>query len=121
MAKIVIFEDSHMDIYYRYAKLIRGSKEHEFHLYALFHERNFDDMKSLGFKSITDGIHEDIIEADFYFIDGLEGDCFYLLRRLPRKKTFLISGDPYLCKDAKSEGYNVPHSSDIENIVNGQK
>jgi len=125
MAKIVIFEDNRSDFNFRYGELIG---QHEVIVYALGifsveHERymqnartafeqgkytrkQYDDLLNAK-KHIHLGIPKEIPEADFYFTDGLDGECFSLLNRLPRDRSYLLSGDPNIREAAISSNFNT--------------
>jgi len=121
MAKVVIFEDSIGLAIERYKRLV---KDHDVHVFMLIDRKDFDADLSLliwnGFKEtqVYPGIlDEEIMDADVYFVDGLEGKCFDLLPRLPKEKTYLVTMNENYEERAVSEGYNVALEREIPGIV----
>lgn len=55
-------------------------------------------------------------EADIYFTDGLGGECFDILERLPKERSFLYSGNVVLQKTAKKRGYELV-TNNLEKIL----
>jgi hypothetical protein len=117
MAKIMIYEDSRNSLIERYASLnsehdvnvrIKGNllwenlelEKEKYGKIIDLSEAGFDHNKILP---LTPKFQEE--DADIYFVDGLDGDCFNLLERLPKDKTFLNTGDGYLEREAIKRGY----------------
>jgi hypothetical protein len=134
--KIVIFEDDSGDFNRRYGAATRGHDvtayatgyfemeeiEHREDIKSMLEEGiinkdEFDEM-SEDSKKIYLGIPQEIPDADFYFTDGLNGDCFSILEKLPKDRSYLVSGDSGLREEAISLGYQTAHEFDIESIVN---
>jgi hypothetical protein len=59
-------------------------------------------------------------EGSVYFVDGLYDVCFSILPRLPKEKTYLVSGNPFIRKNVAEMGFEVIGDIDntrIRNIV----
>lgn len=117
MAKVIVYEDSVDDFIDRYQSLTGA---HDVHLRAegmlrgLFgeeHMRDFqlDKLVNAGFSRENVGLGDvdNIEDADVYFVDGLMGNCFAYLNVLPKDRTFLNSGDPFIVGDARAKGFNI--------------
>lgn len=118
MAKIAIFEDDINDLVRRYNDLVR---DNEVHVYltdfiipnASLLERVLDFLEKKGFRrenihpnygkkdSGVNFSHAEVVDADFYFLDGLQGYCFLEMEyyKLPVDKCYIVS-DNYLIHDS---------------------
>ena len=52
-----------------------------------------------------------------YFVDGLNGHCFYLLSDLPKERTFVNSDSQTVNQEAKKRGFNVVGNESVDAIV----
>jgi len=122
MAKIMIYEDSDMDLIGRYADL---NKKHDVSVCLVDYNKNsplFNSLKGYGFdlnkityaKRVLD--IKEIPQADVYFTDGLGWDVLNLLNKLPKNKTYLLTADEDLQKKAKEKGYKLA-TGDLEKII----
>ncbi len=129
--KIVIIEDEARDIenFYRFL-----SNEKEVYIYYAISQKKAEELeadgmlemdfmifsgriKELGFKE--NNIFSDLkylrSDADFYFIDGLEGSFDAVGSSLQKNKVYIISTDLNLRKLAEQKGYKTADKK-IENI-----
>jgi hypothetical protein len=128
MAKIMIYEDEDNALISRYSGL---NKNHDVSVCMVGEIASImkdeyspilDSLEKSGFNlSQIKGAKypnriEEIPEADVYFTDGLVGDCFGILERLPKNRAYLNTDDNVLQKRAKEEGYNLV-SGDLEKII----
>ena len=124
--KIAIFEDSFQDLKRRYGGLVENY-ELLIHFYGFdYNPKNtiwsptlgkripmFEFMlREDGFKefSITEDFPRtlrEIPQADLYFTDGLEGDCFSLLELLPADRSFAYTNNPRIRDRLCAEGKTV--------------
>ena len=112
MAKIIIYEDLLLDLIWRYSDLTR---EHEIHG-RLVHPESIrpwtgKELVNCGFdpKNFRD-ISPDLYKkekADLYLLDGLDGDCFRLIKKLPKNRTYINSNSPEINKRARELGLNL--------------
>lgn len=122
MAKILVYEDNENDLIERYASLTAKHDVYVRHTsvgfgFGWYHE----GFRKHGFNpdNLQDGYGNPSEEsADVYFLDGLNGICFYLLRDLPRDKSFVNSDSSSIIKQAKEQGFNVVETETVEEIVN---
>lgn len=123
MAKIIIYEDNLRDAMLRYQRL---TPQHEVHIRYLGRgtKLQFDfDREELS----RSGFNPDNIKAeygtpkkestDIYFLDGMLGHCFNIIKNLPRSQAFINSSDPLIIKEAKEKGFNVVEREAVEAIV----
>ncbi|MBS3122623.1 hypothetical protein J4434_07110 [Candidatus Woesearchaeota archaeon] len=122
MAKILIYEDNESDLIERYASLTGNHNVHVRHTPSggfgdgWYHER----FRKYGFNpdNFQDGYGNPSEEsADVYFLDGLNGICFYFLRDLPRDRAFVNSDSTSITKQAKEQGFNVVEEETVDEIV----
>ncbi len=133
MAKVMIYEDEIESLVNRYSSL---TKNHDVSVLMVGNIVRFldDDLEELGEKGFNTskikGVffanrignpnwgeeYVEIPDADVYFTDGLSGDCFYILKNLPKEKSYLITGDEVIEEKAKEEGYQLA-SGDLEEII----
>ena len=92
MSKVVVFEDGNIDACDRYGSLLENHDVHLFYLVSPFRTLILREIGGFKESQIYPEVPEKIMEADFYFTDGLNGKCFDILPRLPRDKTFVVSG-----------------------------
>jgi hypothetical protein len=116
MAKIMIYEDSAVDLIDRYVSLTR---DHEVH--AIYRGRLpgyvRDSLEVEGFKV---GEYKDPSQesADVFFLDGMRGACFSILEKLPRDRSFLKTHDSGLEMEALKQGYQVlPYGTTPEEAI----
>jgi hypothetical protein len=123
MVKIIVFEDDEIDTNLRYRSLLedhqvnvrivdfRGDhfRNEMFREYLV--KKGFDG--SLIHKFSSTSTEE---SADIYFVDGLVGNCFRILPKLPKEKTYLNSGDASIVDSARCEGYKILEGS-IDDVV----
>ena len=61
---------------------------------------------------------KDIPQADIYFTDGLQGDCFQLLKLLPVDKSFIYTNNPIIRDELRSQGRRVLEwESDLVKVI----
>jgi hypothetical protein len=118
MAKIMIYEDDPRDLVSRYSSL---NENHDVHV-RLTSIYNEDEIREAGFdfskieKIIIDDLPEEMPEADVYFTDGLVGNCFKILEKLPKERSYLLTDHGFYRMIAKNEGYQLADGF-LEDII----
>ena len=120
MAKVLIYEDGEDDLIARYASL---TTQHDVHVRhnktgPMFwvHER----FSEFGFnpENFQNGYGNPKEEsADVYFVDGLKGYCFEILKNLPRDRAFINTDSPSIVDEAKQKDFNVVGNESVDVIV----
>ena len=120
MAKVLIYEDGEDDLIARYASLTTQHDVHVRHnrVGPMFwdHER----FREFGFnpENFQNGYGNPKSEsADVYFLDGLNGHCFYILPDLPKERIFVNSSSEMVNQEAKKRGFNVVGNESVDAIV----
>ena len=119
MARVMIYEDSKEDLIERYEDLprlhdvsVRSLDNRDWSVdEAPFRKAGFDLSKIRDYDPT-----EEIVGADIYFVDGLNGICFNILPRLPRERTFLNTGHHSIRESAKKQGYQILETTPEEAI-----
>jgi hypothetical protein len=119
MAKIVIFEGGSFDTCFRYGFLVPN---HDVHVYMLTRYFNTEraHLVQNGFEKsqiYPVGPKEEIISADIYFLDGLEGKCLDFFPSLPKGKAFLVSGGLEIEAKVSHAGYQVASEGQVSQLV----
>jgi len=119
MAKVVIFEDGSLETCIRYGSLVA---DHDVHVYMLTHyfkgarsqlvEKGFEESQI--YPELPEG---EIMPADIYFLDGLEGKCLEIFPRLPKEKAFLVSGNSRIVGRVQRAGFQVTSERQISRLV----
>jgi len=126
MAKIIVCEDGYNDLLERYKRLGPAGHDVYAYLYDRFNGVFFEDpqthtvsltekfakfYESAQFKEVRpyadfrDALRVgNIPAADWYCLDGLNGDCLQLAEKLPQEKVLLVSGDPDIRRKGKKKG-----------------
>ncbi|MBU0466119.1 MAG: hypothetical protein KJ718_06375 [Nanoarchaeota archaeon] len=108
MAKVIIYEDEEKSVCRRYKGLLEG---HDVHLRLCWLGRaDLHFLMEQGFpeQNIRNEFGDSRQEkADVYFVDGLDGECFDILPKLPKKCSFLHSGNERIRDEARRQGYQV--------------
>jgi len=111
MAKIAVYEDSHIDAELRYGSLL---DDHEFHIYftdlpGVTFEEIKPTLTEIGFhpERIYFGLPDEPMKADAHFVDGLRGDCMKILPKLPKDKAYMVSINLRWQEEAEKLGYEV--------------
>lgn len=121
MARIVIFEDNILETNLRYGTLVPQNDVHIF-----MESTHFEGAKLFlarrGFTasqiySRLPGKGEEIMDADIYFVDDLEGSCMEFTDKLPKGRTFLVSRKPWIEQRWVDAGYNIASEKEVPEIV----
>lgn len=111
MTKVIIYEDNAYDLVGKYFGLSKEKYDIHVRFGFMNHPGNvgvLELLASKGFNNVKDLDFDSAFEeADVYFVDGLKGYCFEVLRQLPRERSFLFSGDSDLVNEAKKQGYQT--------------
>ena len=121
--KIVVYEDHWSDVRRRYKPFIGG---HDFEIYVHLNtderfNRALEYLTENGFPSeiIHFGIPQETPEADLYFCDGLNGYALKVLPKLPKDKSFLLSGDDCLVARVRAEDFGIVDSQEkLDSLIN---
>lgn len=123
--RIAIYEDYWRDVRVRYSQFL-GKHDLQVYLHLNKEEtfnRGRDYLVEKGFSkdNIHFGIPDEIPEADLHLCDGLDRHCFQILPRLPKGKSFLLSGDEEIRKTAQLERYPIINSlEELEKLYSGR-
>jgi hypothetical protein len=120
MAKVIIYEDSLQGMIWKYEGL--GASQHDVHVRSvgpdLISPNCESALSGIGFSpSQVREFDGEIEEADVYFVDGLYGDFFSIMSKLPREKAFLNSRNPQNTEAAKRMGYKVLEEMSPEEAI----
>ena|SRR3989344_946745 len=125
MAKVLIYEDGEDDLIARYASL---TSQHDVHVR---HDPRGDfgpsSLKWENERFRKHGFNPDYFQngygnpkeesADVYFVDGLKGYCFEILKNLPRDRAFINTDSPSIVDEAKQKDFNVVGNESVDVIV----
>ena len=103
--KIVIYEDSFGAILIRYEALLACHDVEVIFIehFNILERKEQKGLEQKGFKlqkaaKLSEAPTPD---ADIYFVDGLSGNFHFILARLPRDKTYLVTGSERYCEIAE--------------------
>ena len=120
MVKIIIYEDGDEDLIDRYSHL---TKEYDIHVrYTSTAFWNIERFRRNGFNPdnfIDIGEISEKEDADIYFLDGLGGHCFNVIKfkNLPKERVFINTNSKYVNENAKRMGFNIVGNRRVEDIV----
>jgi|WetSurMetagenome_2_1015567.scaffolds.fasta_scaffold985311_2 hypothetical protein len=131
MAKVMIYEDEFRALFNRYSDLVDNHDVsvcmvgRDVRLLGAYskslQESGFDNSKVKGIIDIKSEPKPNWVQnppkADIYFMDGLNGDCFHILKFLPKDKTYLFTGDSDVIERAKKEGYKFASIWNLEKVI----
>lgn len=118
MAKICIVEDKVSDLLRRYRFLANIEHEKYVVFWGMLSQEELTDInQEIHPIEITHDLSA-LPEADIYFMDGLERNCYRLAKRVGKNKTYIYSGSKVILDEANKAGYRIISIQDqLEEVV----